>query len=93
MCVYERDGVCMDGEGEGVYMEWVKRVALGEGEGGCVYTEGMECAWKVRGMCVYGMGEACDDWERISVYGWGEVACIGRGRGRMEGVYCVLTGR
>ena len=31
MCVYKRDGVCMDGEGEGVYMEWVKRVVTGRG--------------------------------------------------------------
>ena len=55
MCVYERDGVCMDGEGEGVYMEWVKRVVTGRGY---VYTEWVECACTGRG-CVLTEGVKC----------------------------------
>ena len=61
-CVH---GVCMDIEGEGVYMEWVKCVVTGRGY---VYMDGVECACMGRGRtCVYRRGGVCMHGEREDV--------------------------
>ena len=76
--------MCVHGEREGVYMEWVKRVVTGRGY---VYMDGVECVHGERERA-YGRGLLCVHRERENVCiwkGWG--GCV-----YMEGLECTMHG-